>query len=282
MRPPLIQGGTRTPQRGHQNKVYVMRYAWLVLSPVLSTARRRTLRNSENLLRVLSTTSGGYNSLCFPASQSYVKVVTKHSHTEVGISTSSQRLKEKTYEGDGYRKGNEGLGSRGDAEQRAGYGNGELQRRAGKSRHHAGRRWTKAIVAGQTGPVLGKQTDGNRRTVRRDQGTRCRLLDLAGSVDGRGHPSPCQPTTVRKDVNVPLVGWPPVGPMYFVLLAFMPRVCPITTTPASASLPRVRPPFLPHLIVVVWRLRECGGFRRCGVKCCRPPAVLASTDSLVS
>ena len=59
-----------------------------------------------------------------------------------GISTSSQRLKEKTYEGDGYRKGNEGLGSRSDAEQRAGYGNGELQRRAGKSRHHAGRRWT--------------------------------------------------------------------------------------------------------------------------------------------
>src|SRR5215469_16935804 len=186
MRPPLIQGGTRTPQRGHQNKVYVMRYAWLVLSPVLSTARRRTLRNSENLLRVLSTTSGGYNSLCFPASQSYVKVVTKHSHTEVGISTSSQRLREKTYEGDDYRKGNEGLGSRGDAEQRAGYGNGELQRRAGKSRHHAGRRWTKAIVAGQTGPVLGKQTDGNRRTVRRDQGTRCRLLDLAGAVHGRG------------------------------------------------------------------------------------------------
>ena len=44
----------------------------------------------------------------------------------------------------------------------------------------------KAIVAGQTGPVLGKQTDGKRRTVRRDQGTRCRLLDLAGSVHGRG------------------------------------------------------------------------------------------------
>src|SRR5205807_7150397 len=35
------------------------------------TARRRTLRKSENLLRVLSATSGGYNSLCFSASQPY-------------------------------------------------------------------------------------------------------------------------------------------------------------------------------------------------------------------
>src|SRR5215471_13271594 len=117
----------------------------------------------------------------------FVDFAGRHStFIQVGISTSSQRLEEKTYEGDGYRKGNERLGSRGDAEQRVGYGNGELQRRTGKSRHHAGRRWTKAVVAGQTGPVLGKQTDGNRRTVRRDQGTRCRLLDLAGSVDGRG------------------------------------------------------------------------------------------------
>src|SRR5262249_18184607 len=95
-------------------------------------------------------------------------------------------IRGEAYEGDGYRKGDEGLGSRGDAEQRAGYGNGELQRRTGKSRHHAGRRWTKAIVAGQTAQVLGKQTDGYRRTVRRDQGTHRRLLDLAGSVHGRG------------------------------------------------------------------------------------------------
>src|SRR5229473_4951543 len=36
-----------------------------------STARRWTLRKSENLLRVLSATSGGYNSLCFSASQPY-------------------------------------------------------------------------------------------------------------------------------------------------------------------------------------------------------------------
>src|SRR6266478_5961228 len=36
-----------------------------------STARRWTLQKSENLLHVLSTTSGGYNSLCFSASQPY-------------------------------------------------------------------------------------------------------------------------------------------------------------------------------------------------------------------
>src|SRR5258708_26795816 len=36
-----------------------------------STSRRWTLLKSENLLRVLSATSGGYNSLCFSASQPY-------------------------------------------------------------------------------------------------------------------------------------------------------------------------------------------------------------------
>src|SRR6266550_7957316 len=38
---------------------------------MFSHSFRRTLRKSENLLRVLSATSGGYNSLCFPASQPY-------------------------------------------------------------------------------------------------------------------------------------------------------------------------------------------------------------------
>src|SRR5437667_646741 len=41
------------------------------IASLLSTAWRWTLRKSENLLCVLSATSGGYNSLCFPASQPY-------------------------------------------------------------------------------------------------------------------------------------------------------------------------------------------------------------------
>src|SRR5260370_39594464 len=36
-----------------------------------SSAGGWMLRKSENLLRVLSATSGGYNSLCFSASQAY-------------------------------------------------------------------------------------------------------------------------------------------------------------------------------------------------------------------
>ena len=38
---------------------------------MLSHSFRRTLRKSGNLLPVLSATSGGYNSLCFSASQPY-------------------------------------------------------------------------------------------------------------------------------------------------------------------------------------------------------------------
>ena len=39
---------------------------------------------------------------------------------------------------------------------------------------------------GQARALLGRQEDRHRRPVRRDQGARRRLLDLAGEVDGRG------------------------------------------------------------------------------------------------
>src|SRR5207302_11035255 len=87
---------------------------------------------------------------------------------------------------DGYCKSSQRCRSRGDAEQRAAHGNGELERRAGESRDHAGGRWTKAFVARQAGEVHGKQADGHRRSFRRDQGTHRWLLDVAGAVHGGG------------------------------------------------------------------------------------------------
>ena len=51
---------------------------------------------------------------------------------------------------------------------------------------HAGRRRAPPEQQGQARALLRRQEDRHRRAVRRDQGARRRLLDLAGEVDGRG------------------------------------------------------------------------------------------------
>ncbi len=63
---------------------------------------------------------------------------------------------------------------------------GKLQRGAGEGRHHAGGRGPASQLEGRAGEVLRPSAHGDRRTVRRDQGTDRRLLAVAGEVDGGG------------------------------------------------------------------------------------------------
>ena len=63
---------------------------------------------------------------------------------------------------------------------------GQVQRGAGQGRHHAGRRGAAPEREGQAHQVLGRQAHRRRRPVRRDQGARRGLLDLAGPVDRGG------------------------------------------------------------------------------------------------
>ena len=55
-----------------------------------------------------------------------------------------------------------------------------------KAGRHAGRRGAAPQLEGQAGEILGRQADGHRRAVRRDEGADRWLLAVEGEVDGRG------------------------------------------------------------------------------------------------
>ena len=55
----------------------------------------------------------------------------------------------------------------------------------------AGRRAAPELE-GRPRPFAGRQDDGHRRTVRRDEGAHRRLLDVEGEVEGRGASNGCK------------------------------------------------------------------------------------------
>src|ERR1700731_991483 len=61
---------------------------------------------------------------------------------------------------------------------------GKIQRRTGESRSNAGGGRAAADFQGQARKVFWRQTRGDRRPIRRDQGIDCRLLAVAGEIDG--------------------------------------------------------------------------------------------------
>src|SRR5262249_13591503 len=84
----------------------------------------------------------------------------------------------------GDRESYQGFGGGRDARYETPYRNGKVQRRTGKSRCDAGRRRAAAEFERQARPVLGTESHGSRRTLRRDERTDRRFLAVAGEVDG--------------------------------------------------------------------------------------------------
>src|SRR3989442_12758027 len=80
----------------------------------------------------------------------------------------------------GDSQGQQGLGGGGSAEPEAPCRNGEVQRRAGESRCAARRRRAPREFERQARPVLGRESNRDRRALHRGQGGERRLLAVAG------------------------------------------------------------------------------------------------------
>src|SRR5207302_1741662 len=87
----------------------------------------------------------------------------------------------------GDREGQQGFGGGSSSRREDAERHGEVQRRAGEGGGDARRGGAAVELEGHAHPVLRRQADGDRRTLRGDEGARRGLLALASEVQGRGH-----------------------------------------------------------------------------------------------